>query len=504
MGHDLVVTPGPTVARCKCSSEAKITGHQLSLSADLRASEVKQGLYEGRRVIKVPVVMARSDVVMNDAWIPQEELIPETWNGVPVTWGHPTDGQQFVSAQSPEVHSDWRIGRIFNTGVEGTSLKGEAWIEVDRAMEVAPGFIETLLSVKGDLPIDVSTGYFSKDEQASGQVEGREYTMINRELKPNHLAILFDEEGACSWADGCGVRSNLKRKPMTTKTPFVKLNRKLRTAADVLKAAIKGGSVKKSDLMLDLFVNERGQDDDRRQIIADLISQNDSPYTPDDEQSLLMMSDSTLRRMREDYLTKAEEVEEEDKEESTEDEGEEDKKDEEETANAEDEESKDEGSEEEDKKAMKDNKAALPKNLGELTGVITKVVGAALKNHKPTKPVTVNTKDLAKEVAALVFTPELKQALSFSANQVKQRRDALIDKIVANSAMDKSAVEKMTDETLELVANGLLPAPSYAGRVIANAEVDEDEDDPAIAAMSAHVNLRKELRVHKGGKSKAA
>jgi hypothetical protein len=48
----------------------------------------------------------------------------------------------------------------------------------------------------------------------------------------------------------------------------------------------------------------RGSDDDRRQIIADLISSDDSPFTPDDEDALRMMSNDALRTVRDDFLPK--------------------------------------------------------------------------------------------------------------------------------------------------------------------------------------------------------
>lgn len=476
-----------------CGRKSALKGHSIATKSRLSPSEVLQDVYEGKRVIKLPVVMARSDVVMNGALIPQDELIPESWDGVPVTWGHPNDGQGFISAQTPQTLSEWSIGRIFNSRVDGQALKAEAWIEVDRAMEIAPGFIETLLTTKSEMPIDVSTGYFSRDEDASGEVNGRPYTMLNRDVKPNHLAILAEEDGACSWADGCGLRSNIRRRKMTTRNAAVKFNKKTQTAIGALQAILKGGSVKKSDVMLTLFANERGQDDDRRQIIADLISRDDSPYTPDDEQSLMMMSDGTLRRMKDDYLTKAEAAAA-----AAEGEGEEEEEEEPEVAaegseEEEDPEANAEGDEEEDPDKMKDNATALPKTQAQLTGIINKVVAAAIKkNSKAAVAPTINVKALAKELTPLIFTPEIQAALALSTNQVKTHRLGLIDKIVANTTITKEAAEKMDAATLEVVANGILPPASFVGRQVTSNEA-ADEDDEAVAAMTSHVNIRDEM-----------
>lgn len=49
-------------------------------------------------------------------------------------------------------------------------------------------------------------------------------------------------------------------------------------------------------------VHKRGSDDDRRQMIADLISDDASPFTPEDEEALRFMSDASLRQMRADHL----------------------------------------------------------------------------------------------------------------------------------------------------------------------------------------------------------
>lgn len=52
-----------------------------------------------------------------------------------------------------------------------------------------------------------------------------------------------------------------------------------------------------------LKASERGEDDDVRTIIADLISNDASPFTPDDTDSLLMMTPKTLAKMRDRYLS---------------------------------------------------------------------------------------------------------------------------------------------------------------------------------------------------------
>jgi len=48
---------------------------------------------------------------------------------------------------------------------------------------------------------------------------GERFTEIDRRIIPDHLALLTEEQGACSWEDGCGApRLNNKKKENTMKT----------------------------------------------------------------------------------------------------------------------------------------------------------------------------------------------------------------------------------------------------------------------------------------------
>jgi len=259
----------------------------------------------------------------------------------------------------------------------------------------------------------------------------------------------------------------------------VKLNKKQKDAAEVLKAAIKGGSVDKAGLMVTLFANERGQDDDRRQIIADLISSDNSPYTPDDEQSLMMMSDATVRRMRDDYLSEATNADPDPEKE------EEDKKEEEVVVKEED--------EEEEKEVMAN---ALPKNQAELDEAINKVVTAALKKNAAPR---IDAKALAAELGPLLITADMRSALALATNQVAQKRGEMVARIVANTSITEEQAKAFDDKTLEMVANGIFPTPNYSGRVITR---NEDEvEDVEVAAMTAHANIRDELAERRVKKS---
>jgi hypothetical protein len=407
-------------AKCACSGGIKSRSFRVRLTP----SETRRLRWDGKDVLIVPVVMARSDVVMNGSLFPEEEMLPETWDGVPVTVGHPSNGGDFISANSPEVLSAWAVGQIFHSEVVAGKLKAEAWITIERAKEIAPGLIETIESGE---PMDVSTGYFSFPEPVGGELNGKIYEDIDRGVRPNHLALLPHEEGACNWADGCGVRANKRRYSVN-----------IDKAVDALKLALnqaingKGAKPKAKK-------NERGEDDDRRQIMADLISHEDSPFLPDDEESLRSMTDETLKKMRDAYITRAEGDEEEA-----------------EPAVAEetDEEAPVENADDED-----DGDAPVARKKGK-----------------------VMTRTATKKPVLATFSNEDKAALLHARTLLDARKLELVEKITGNSAITKDQANAMDLATLEVVAAGIRPEANYSGRAMpVNAEEATDAGKAMVA-----------------------
>lgn len=175
---------------------------------NLSKNEIKRVSYQGKPKLVVPVIMLRETVV-NGSFVKIDELQPVTWNGVPVTVEHPVNANgDFVSANSPDMLNKFAVGRIFNAHMDGDKLKAEAWICIQTANKVDPDLIPSLES--DGVQMDVSTGYFSDNDAAVGEYNGVPYTNIQTNLCPDHLALLPYSEGACNFADGCGVRANNK------------------------------------------------------------------------------------------------------------------------------------------------------------------------------------------------------------------------------------------------------------------------------------------------------
>lgn len=127
------------------------------------------------------------------------------WNGRPVTLGHPQRDGAYVSAASPDVWEKERIGTLFNARVvDGEKLHVEAWIDPDAL--VRAGADDLIERIEAGDQIEVSTGTWMDEVPRIGSHNGREYRAVASNFQPDHVAILMNEVGACSWADGCGVR----------------------------------------------------------------------------------------------------------------------------------------------------------------------------------------------------------------------------------------------------------------------------------------------------------
>jgi len=129
---------------------------------------------------------------------------PQDWNGIPVTANHPRSDGNFVSVN--DVSQDqWIVGHLRNAHVEDQKLKAECYIHEQRAIAVNP---EILNYIEEGRKIDVSIGAFTQDQPEMGSYGSQEYQAVTVAYHPDHLAILPGSEGACSWDDGCGIRTN--------------------------------------------------------------------------------------------------------------------------------------------------------------------------------------------------------------------------------------------------------------------------------------------------------
>jgi hypothetical protein len=175
-------------------------------------SRIETRYLENRPHFVVPMVMLTVGVHSGSngpLFYPPEELersVPR-WAGIPVVAvGHPVKNGQGVSAMSPEVFSEQKVGYVFNTAFDGFRLTADAWLDKERLQIVDPALFDRLN--RGDTsPAEISTGLFTSNTPETGTFNGAEYIAVARVHVPDHLAILRHgrERGACSIDSGCGL-----------------------------------------------------------------------------------------------------------------------------------------------------------------------------------------------------------------------------------------------------------------------------------------------------------
>lgn len=186
-------------------TKIQIKSVQVNITYQIRTEQL-----DGHSYLVVPVVMM-VEGVHSGSHGPILHTIDElgkytgAWDGRPVTIGHPERDGHNVSANSPDVVERETVGAIYNTHVDGQKLKAEAWLRIDLMEQRSP---QALAYIRQQRPLDVSVGVFTDNEQVSGTYGNETYNAIARNHRPDHLALLPDAVGACSWNDGCGIRVN--------------------------------------------------------------------------------------------------------------------------------------------------------------------------------------------------------------------------------------------------------------------------------------------------------
>lgn len=126
---------------------------------------------------------------------------PQGWNNKPVLLGHPNSDK---GAGHSSVLESQSLGILLNSKYEDGKLKSEAWLKesrlaLDDRLEPA---------IKSGLPIPVSTGLFHDIELTTNSAGEEDRAVCN--IVPDHLAVLLDEDPACSITAGAGLLMNAK------------------------------------------------------------------------------------------------------------------------------------------------------------------------------------------------------------------------------------------------------------------------------------------------------
>lgn len=185
-----------------------------TIQTHLSGAKPYRTLLENRQHLVVPTIMI-VEGVLNDALLLRQEFgkFVDSWNGRPVPVYHPQRNGIDVSAAQPDIQERTNIGTVYNARIDDDKLKSELWLDIDKA--IANGFAILIEKLENGIVMEVSTGYFSDIEPAQGEFKGKTYSGIHRNIRPDHLALLPTEIGACSIADGCGAARTNKKEGTT-------------------------------------------------------------------------------------------------------------------------------------------------------------------------------------------------------------------------------------------------------------------------------------------------
>lgn len=233
------------------------------------ASQAQLKTHEGLQFLVVPVV-AIVEGILNNALVPMEEFarFVDAWEGRPVPVTHPEINGEYVSANRLEIKEKYVIGTFQNVKAEANKLKGEIWIDIAKAIK--KGFSNLVENLKAGKTIEVSTAYFADVEEKSGEFGGQPFDSIHRNLRPDHLALLPNDKGACSVEDGCGTFQNALKEFSTNLFAQLKKFTGHSSEAD---------AVKKEDLVKAIIANKATQ------------------FIDKDEKTLLAMDEEVLKKM---------------------------------------------------------------------------------------------------------------------------------------------------------------------------------------------------------------
>lgn len=175
--------------------------------------KVRRERLHGRDYLVAPLTMIVPGVLNGSKgalYYPPSEInqSADAWNGMPMVVYHPEepDGTP-CSARDPSVAQKQEIGRVYRATANG-KLKAEGWFDIEQTRKVNHQVYEDLIAGR---PIELSTGLFTDNEERKGEYKGVPYDYIARNYRPDHLAILPGQTGACSIKDGCGVLVNRRQ-----------------------------------------------------------------------------------------------------------------------------------------------------------------------------------------------------------------------------------------------------------------------------------------------------
>lgn len=182
--------------------------------------KARYAVRNGRKYLVAPTSLIVPGVLFGSKgpiYYPPSETKQSTqkWNRVPLTLRHPRDVDgNFILASTPGVIDKIGLGFLDLPRYVKNKLRGDSWFDIEltaKADKSLPPSLKILPRLKAGDQIEISVGLNAALDLApfgARDAKGRLYYATASEFKPDHIAILPDEVGACSLKDGCGVFAN--------------------------------------------------------------------------------------------------------------------------------------------------------------------------------------------------------------------------------------------------------------------------------------------------------
>jgi hypothetical protein len=167
---------------------------------DAAAGKKRYEYMDGKQYLVVPGTIQTEGVhegSQGKLLYPGSELgkFPGVWNAKPAVVYHPTANGDGVSACDPVILETQGVGILLKTDCQPTDnkLKTEFWLDENKLRRLAPSTHKSLSENKA---VQVSTGLWHDLEATAGVWNGQKYDGIVRNIRPDHVAILPDQQGA--------------------------------------------------------------------------------------------------------------------------------------------------------------------------------------------------------------------------------------------------------------------------------------------------------------------
>jgi hypothetical protein len=174
----------------------------------VNSEEIRMEVHNGRDHWVIPSYTLPDNVVMNGGLYTRDQIDKHYMqlNGTLAPLGHPKIDGKHVSAFSPEAIHANHVG-AFNRNVErrGNRIYMEKWLDVNYAKQ-SEGGRRVLEAIEQKKPIHTSVAVYAVRELTPNAAG---YQWKANILAMDHDAILLDEPGAATPADGVGLFVNV-------------------------------------------------------------------------------------------------------------------------------------------------------------------------------------------------------------------------------------------------------------------------------------------------------